>query len=239
VFGREKASRRDYCPAMIVAALAIVLAALDMEGLFPGEDMFDSRRAWRSAGFAVVARDEPTRIMVAGHMLAPSLIFKKYANLVPAEKQLEKYKIRVDGANAVAGFIAAHQIKGVVVPEKQIIQLGNARGSLVVAQRLDVMDDDRSEAAYPRITDQTLHDLVTVLYTFRGLDSGLRNLPLTRTGQVALIDTERWNDPKPRAYLKSIRRYLTRKQMAFVNETLKELHGKARSGPEPDDAGDS
>jgi hypothetical protein len=223
VFGREKAARRDYCPAMLVAALAIVLAALDMDGLFPTEDMFDSRRAWRSAGFAVVARDVPTRIMVAGHMLAPTLIFKKYANQVPIEKQLEKYKIRVDGANAVAGFIAAHQIKGVVVPAKQIVHLGDARGSLVVAERIDVMDSERSEAAYPRIDDQTLHDLCTVLYTFRGLDSGLRNLPLTRTGQVALIDTERCNDQEKRPYLKSIRRYLSRRQVALANDVFKQL----------------
>jgi hypothetical protein len=201
----------------------VTLPSLDLDALFPDASMFASRETWRAAGFDVIDRDANKRIMVAAHAAAPSCLFKKFPNEISAEDQLESYQIRVDGADALRDFISEHRLSGVVVPDKQIVDLGGTRGALVIVDRLDLMTDEDARKAYGLIDDQTFTDLCVVLYTFRGLDSGVRNLSLTKSGQIGFIDTERSDDERDRPYFKHIRRYLTRGQISMANTVFKQL----------------
>lgn len=214
----------------------MAIPSFDVDALFPDAAMFASRKAWSAAGFDVVDRDADKRIMVAGHASVPSCLFKKYPNARETDEQLEKYQIRVNGADALRDFVATYRLSRIVVPENRIVNLGRKRGPILVVERFDLLTTDEAKKAYCRIDKRTLRDLCVVLYAFRGLDSGVRNLPLTPSGQIALIDTERWEETDKRPYIEHVRQYLTRGQILYANTLFKQLRSAeiaTRDGEDP------
>lgn len=187
--------------------------ALDLRKLFHDEDMFDSRDRWRRAGFDVLSSGE---VMVAGHPSAPGYLFKKYANdQLSSKKQRKNFKQRIEGADEVRAFVTDRYLQRIVVPRKWLYE----RRDVLVVERLKILDGEASRQRYHDIDDLTLRDLITVLRRYRGLDSGVRNIPFTVDGKIAFIDTEHWDkerDLEKRPYLKHVYGYLSedRKKLA-------------------------
>lgn len=60
------------------------------------------------------------------------------------------------------------------------------------------------------------------LLAFRGLDSGVRNVPFTSGGKIAFIDTERWDEQsEKKVWLRRIREYLSDEQRHFADAIRK------------------
>jgi hypothetical protein len=197
---------------------------LDLGKLFPDAKMFASRQAWRERGFDVVDRDGDEEIMVAWHASAPGLLFKKFTNKVKAANQLANYQLRAEGAAELRKLVAAQKLERVVVPQKWVRELPAVPGTyILIAERVDVLTRRETKKAYPRINAQTLRDLCVVVRAFRGLDSGARNMLLTRDGKIAFIDTERWNQERKREYLKHVEDYLTKDQRALAKAIFEQL----------------
>lgn len=197
---------------------------LDLGKLFPDAKMFASRQAWRERGFDVVDRDGDEEIMVAWHASAPGLLFKKFTNKVKAANQLTNYQLRAEGAAELRKLVAAQKLERVVVPQKWVRELPAVPGTyILIAERVDVLTRRETKKAYPRINAQTLRDLCVVVRAFRGLDSGARNMLLTRDGKIAFIDTERWNQERKREYLKHVEDYLTKDQRALAKAIFEQL----------------
>ena len=173
--------------------------SIDLDKLFRRPSMFESARTWRKAGFEIL-RESEEKIIVARHRDVGGYLFKKYSSSNPRwsyDEQLERYQNRIAGARLLREHLEANQIDRIVVPRKWLCTLPGRfdvrRGKpsyIIVVERYDILDRDRSKRRYREIDADLLRDLSTILFRFRGLDFTPRNVPFTRDHRIAYIDTE-------------------------------------------------
>jgi hypothetical protein len=199
---------------------------LDLRGLFRDPDMFDSPRSWQKAGFTVEGKGTMSNIMVGSHSSVPGYLFKKYSREISLKEQLKNYRRRIEGADKLRTFVAAQQLTQIVVPRKRLHELPpefsrkGVPSYVLVVERLVLLESSESKRMYRQMSNEDLRQLCTVLRTFEGLDSGVRNVPFTRSGQIAFIDTERWNSKK-KVHLHRIGEYLSDAQRQFAEAIFK------------------
>ena len=187
--------------------------------------MFASRRDWAAAGFTVFERHDETRVMVARHASVPGRLFKKYSSAVSVD-QCRNYDARVEGAGRLRAFIAQHDLKHVVVPNKRVLDLPANHGRcehVLLVEQLDLVSVSESERQYRTIADARLRELCLVLFHFRGLDSIIDNVPFTTGGKLAFIDTEHWYGGRRRPYLLYIRRFLSSENRRRAKKLFREF----------------
>jgi hypothetical protein len=202
--------------------------ALDLRGLFRDPDMFDSNRSWRKAGFDVEGRGDWSNIMVASHPSVQGYLFKKYSAKISLKEQLENYHLRVEGADKLRAFIAAQRLTLIVVPQKLLHELPpefsrkGVSSYVLVVEKLTLLESSDSKRLFRQLDHEGLRQLCTTLLTFKGLDSGVRNVPFTDKGQIAFVDTERWDEHnKKKIFLRRIREYLSDDQQKVVKKIVK------------------
>lgn len=178
-------------------------AEVDLAALFR-RGSYDTEDDWRDSGFRVLPRSAE-KIIVAGHRDARSFLFKKYPTAWRSYgEQLELYEERVNGARVLANHLQTHAVDKIVVPRKWLCTLPSrheVRGKpsyVIVVDRFDLLDRDESERLYRKIDRDLLEDLCAILFRFRGLDFSVRNVPFTRDGKIAFIDTEHIKLTKPK-----------------------------------------
>jgi hypothetical protein len=203
--------------------------APQLKELFVKPKMFDSVKSFDAAGFKLIAHS-PRKIMSGSHKLVKGYLFKKYNNAKPSKKQLKNYMRRIEGARLLRAFIEEHHFQHVVVPQKWLYELPSDFPAryLVIAEKLDLLSDDKTQRRYDHIDKTQLRELATVLFHFRGLNSTTSNLPFTEDGKIAFIDTERWHHPKD--YLRKIGDRLSKDRRSLAMDVFKELQ---RQGHKP------
>ena len=201
--------------------------SLDLDGLFADPDMFDSRRAWRRAGFDVLDPAKDVECMVAAHPSAPGYLFKKYADDISQKEQRENYAARIEGAARLAELIRRERLVHVVAPKKHLHDLPKSFGKssrVLVVERIDVVGAGASERRYHDIADPVLRDLLRVIVRFKGLDSNSKNVQFTRDGRIAFVDLENWNrNDRKEVRIKSIGSYLSKEKLKLAHRILDEL----------------
>lgn len=186
--------------------------------------MFDSNSHWRRAGFAVEGRGIDSDIMVASHPSVRGYLFKKYSRKISLKRQLRNYRRRIEGAEKLRELITAQRLTRIIVPRKHLHELPpefsrkGVPAYVLIVEQLTLLDSSQSKRMYSQIDSEALRQLCTVLRAFRGLDSGIRNVPFTNRAQIAFVDTERWDDEKE-VPLHRIREYLSRTQRQLA-ETI-------------------
>ena len=196
--------------------------ASQLSRLFTNAKMFNSMHAFQKAGFKLIVH-APHKIMSGSHKSARGFLFKKYNNDRAGKKQIKNYMRRIEGARLLRNFIAERGFQHVVAPRKWLYELPAdfAERYLLVADKLDLLSDDETRRKYARIGKGAMHELATVLFYFRGLNSWTKNLPFTDDGQIAFIDTERWADDKD--YLRLIGDALPVDRRAQAQDVYKKL----------------
>ena len=214
----------------------------DFSRLFRDPRMFDSADAWHDAGFDILRASE-NKICVAGHPSVPGYLFKKYVRSgkrAALDDQLENYRRRVEGARRLRALIADRHLRHVVVPGKRLHELPDRFSShghpshVLVVDRLDLLDTEETEHRYGRIDDEALRELCIVLYAFRGLDSTAKNVPFTRDGKIAFVDTEHWNRHAGRKKQRRFLRYLGDHLSSVSRRTAKKMWEKLDGGRSSD-----
>jgi hypothetical protein len=186
---------------------------------------FDSAQRWRDAGFKILPNSE-NKILVASHPLVEGYLFKKYSNRVDSNEQLNNYQRRIEGAQKLQAFVTEHHLRYIAVPEKWLYtyEVRQAPIHILIVERLKILSAEESKQAYSHIRKTVLRELCKVLFTFKGLDSVVKNLPFTKAGQIAFIDTEHWKRHFDRRELRlHIRSHLRRKRVKLAEEIFKEL----------------
>lgn len=217
-----------------------VLLPLDaglLSRLFDDPDMFDSSKSFHRAGFDVIERSSDARIMAGTHDDAKGYLFKKYSNDHPLDDQLENYQVRVEGARRVRALIDAHRLREIVVPRKWIWELSPAfsRGRkrlhpshVLIVERFKLLDKHETEREYFRIDKRTLDELCLVVFHLNGLDSTPKNVPFTKGGKIAFIDTESWDRHHGREHLKYLGKFLSFERLDRARATFEDLENKAK-----------
>lgn len=194
-------SRATLTPEQIQRELDATASTLPifplLDDLFTDPKMFRSFDRFSSAGFSLVDH-APYKIMTGSHKRAKGYLFKKYNNDKPGKKQLLNYMHRIEGARLIRTFIAEHGFSHVAAPMKWLYELPPSfpERYLVVAEKLRLVSRSDTESAYDSIGKAQMHELATILYYFRGLNSTSSNLPFTEDDKIAFIDTERWHHDK-------------------------------------------
>ncbi len=193
--------------------------------LFRDPHMLDSSSTWRRSGFEVEGEGAPSDIMVASHPSMTGWLFKRYSREVSLKKQCENYRRRVKGADRLREFIVGQHLSRLIVPQKYLHELPaefshkGVSSYVLVVEQLILLKSSTSKQCYRDLDKEGLRQLCSALCKFEGLDSGVRNIPFTIGGQIAFIDTERW-DEKKEAPLRHIGKYLSDKQRRFAASIL-------------------
>ena len=197
----------------------------ELRELFTNPKMFGSVGSFEKAGFKLMA-NSPHKIMAGSHKAARGYLFKKYNNASSGKKQLKNYMRRIEGARLLRTFIAERGFQHVMAPRKWLYELPESFPAryLLIVDKLDLMSDVATLRKYSRIREDQLRELATVLFYFRGLNSWTKNLPFTEDGEIAFIDTERWNSDKD--FLRLIGDHLPVARRSQAEDVFKELHGK-------------
>jgi hypothetical protein len=198
-----------------------------LKRIFKRSSMFNNPIEFQHAGFHVLERVH-RGLMVATHPSIKGYMFKKFQKSTSLADQLENYLKRIDGARALSDFISEKNLHYIVVPKKWLYRLPkkfsdqktNEAAYILIVEHIDICEgnaDPSGENAlkYFCIDDQVLQELCQILYRFRGLDSKLHNLPFTHQGQIAFIDTERW-ERKREGYLSQIIPFLSLEKQSFA-----------------------
>ena len=169
---------------------------VDLDSLFHRKSLFDSVDNLDEAGFQIV-RGSKERVTVFGHPSLPGYLFKKFLRTVKHsyEKQLAKYARRVGSARDLRAHLDALNIHSIVVPRKWLCELpprfssGGRPEHIVLVEKYDLLGKDKTKRRYRKIPRDTIRDLCTILFTFKGVDFSSRNWPFTTEGKIAVIDT--------------------------------------------------
>ncbi len=211
----------------LVSNVAFDPKPLDLDRLFTDPAIFDSRRAWRRAGFDVFDPAKDTECMVAAHRSAPGCLFKKYPNDVSQKVQSANFAARIAGAARLAELIRHEDLQHVVVPKKHLHKLSQSFGKssrILIVERIDLVGTKESERRYHDIADSVLHELLRVLVTLPGLDSNSKNVQFTRGGKIAFVDLENWRRrDRSEVKLKSIGTYLSKEKRKIARKILDKL----------------
>lgn len=198
--------------------------------------IFNSPQDLRLAGFLVLERVH-RGLMVAAHPDIPKFLFKKFQNDVDQESQLRNFQNRIQGARNLLNFIKKNRLNHIVTPKKWLYLLPKRfsseekkRAYLLIVEKIDICpggneENDEVAQCYRRMNFEILKELCTVVYYFRGLDSKLHNMPFTRQGQIAFIDTERWSW-KREGYLKQAIPFLNHERREYARFAFEELQAQ-------------
>lgn len=225
----SKAVRREL--AETAATLPIHSALAD---LFTDEKMFDSYDRFADAGFDLVDHN-PRKIMSGSHKRAPGYLFKKYNNDRSGEEQLRNYMLRIEGARRLRSFITDQRFTATIAPRKWLYELPSdfPERYLVIAEKLDLASKAATKSSYESMGEGQVRELATILYYFRGLSSTASNLPFTKDGKIAFVDTERWDHDKD--FLHKVDRRLSRAQRKIAEDVYDELRGQGADRYRSDD----
>jgi hypothetical protein len=200
-----------------------------LKGLFTDPEMFEWPTYWNRAGFAVLDRVH-RGFMVASHPLVKNYLFKKLQNSTPPSEQLSNYLRRIKGARALSKFIQDNHLKHIIVPQKWLYQLPkqfadpktNESTYILIVEKIDLYSKAELPNQYAHIKKGHLKELCKVVYSFRGLDSVLHNMPFTHQQKIAFIDTERW-ERKREGFLHHVMPYLSHKKQAYARSVFQKL----------------
>ncbi len=183
--------------------------------LFQNPEIATSRELLEEAGFSLYSHNH-RGICIAEHPELPGYLIKLFINDAPREFTLNNFMSRIEGANQLREFIKKNKLTKIVVPQKQLYTLQDGTPLLVV-EKMDIIDSTSElEEAYASIDLDLLEELCKVVKRFRGLDSILKNMPFTRDGKIAFIDTEKWKSPRS-GFLHYVRPLLDDEQNEVVS----------------------
>ena len=189
-----------------------------INGLFE-QVAFDSIIGSRDGGFIPMSRVH-RGLMVMHHPAAKGLLFKKFINdKCKPKKELANFIRRIEGARRLKAFIQEKQLKYIATPEKWLYPLPDEGRYILIVEKFDLLKLDESNKLYEKISETKLGELCLVLNQFRGLDSVMHNVPFTKQGQIGFIDTERWEEFRPK-FLRHVKDYLSKPNQEYA-ETQK------------------
>lgn len=174
-----------------------------LDKIFIGNDVISDQASFETAGFVTLCK-RPSRMIVAGHELLPRFVIKTY---LLSEKRPTGWKWLVNrclGAENIRNLIIEKKLRHFVVPEKWIYPLPDCickddlselsermSNAILVATKMNIGNDESCRRAWKeRATKQVLNELFCILCHGFGSCFLAMNIPYTKEGKFACLDTE-------------------------------------------------
>jgi hypothetical protein len=195
-----------------------------LDALFSASRVTENEASLLQAGFQIIASMPGSFVIVARHPSVPGYIFKLYLDSEKRHKEetpnCEWLARRCIGAKMIRNLITKKKLSHFTVPDKWLYVLPipekaipDLQPVIVVATDMELVEDAESERAWATlITTEHLDELYTILKKGYGSIRVCANIPYTKKGTFAFIDTEY---PVRLLKLKRVTRYLPEEMQPY------------------------
>lgn len=173
-----------------------------------------------AAGFSITRPNRPINAIVTGHKKLKGYLVKVYLDSQIAIPEWQMWLKRIQGTEVIHACLKKHNYNEFVLPQKWIYPLPaepspssndsfHRKNFILVVEDMHILDHKENEKAYKqKMTRQLLEALYTVLTECQLTDCiYIGNMPFTRDGQIAFIDTELFYNGIPK--LGRLKKYLS------------------------------
>ena len=186
-----------------------------------------SEKYFEKGGFEKPIMREPTNIVIGWHPQFKEYIFKVYLDTQPPLNEWENWMQRIKGARAIQASLEKHGFQHICVPKKWIYPLPiepsppnqprfYRKNFILVVENMHILDRTANLKAFKKkMTPDILQELYTLLAEEGLIDSIYPgNIPFTKEGKLAFIDTEHHYPDRPVPYDK-LTPYLSSNMQAY------------------------
>ena len=201
-----------------------------LDAIFSKSRAIQNQKALTDAGFIILGARPISFIIVARHPEVPGYIFKLYLDTELRKKKevahWEWLTRRCVGAKKIKATIKKHKLKYFTVPDKWLYilpqyplsQEPNPQPFILVETYLDLHKD--SERIWKtRVEPKHLDELYIIYDSGYGSSEVGKNVPYTKKGKFAFVDTE---SPKRKPRLKRVKKYLSRDMQHYWDNYIHE-----------------
>lgn len=185
--------------------------------------------AFQQAGFITLFQQPSSYIFVASHPFLSNYLLKGFLDTEKREKENKPgWKWLVDrcvGAYNVRRLIARHKLKHFVVPDKWLYDLSPFSSVPLAEPKLLLLVTDMKLAghyetveAWKNATKEQLDELYCILSHGYASAYLIANMPYTKEGKFACIDTEH---PKRKVNCKRVKTFLSAKMGKYWDHLMK------------------
>jgi hypothetical protein len=174
-----------------------------LERLFRRSSVIDNEAAFLAAGFEIRRKQRRSLMCVATHPMLAGYAFKVFF-VDEREREREKsrgwkgFVARCNRAERICRVIQEHRIQQFKVPRKWLFHAPHHpscgpddQPTILVAEFQDLLSQEESEHAWLHsVTESHLDELYAIINRAGGTSYRPDNIPLTRQGCFAFIDTE-------------------------------------------------
>ncbi|MDB6080801.1 MAG: hypothetical protein JWO53_73 [Chlamydiia bacterium] len=202
-----------------------------LKKIFSKSHVIANNRSFKKAGFVTLFVRKKASLRVAKHHALKGYLLKIYLEDEAGKHFVERQNrliVRVANAANVRQFIANNNIQTITIADKWLYQLPSSaktkkRAFVVVAQDMKLVSRKKCEAAWKtKATTRHLDELYLLLSHGYASLALPQNIPYTKSGKFACIDTEYTQ----RVYnLSRVKRYFS-KSMAKYWDTILKAHGQ-------------
>jgi hypothetical protein len=174
-----------------------------LDRLFHKRRVTQSLQTFEKAGFDKPQKRNPTQIIIGRHPHFKDYIFKVYLDTQPPVEEWKNWVKRIEGARSIQACIQRHGFRHFTVPNKWIYPLpvepsppSNSRyqrkNFILIVENMHILDSKDNLKAFRKKMSKSLLEELYIILTEEGLIDSVYpdNIPFTRSGKIAFIDTE-------------------------------------------------
>ncbi len=162
----------------------------NLDRIFSQGDVLENKTTFEEAGFITLYK-QPSGMRVAKHSLLPGYLVKVYLRSSPQNLELQWLVDRCLGAENIRNLIEQEKLRYFVVPDKWIYFLPNqdSQAAILVVEDMNLVSKEESKKAWKNANKKQIRELYTILSHGFGSCYLHGNIPYTKMGKFACVDT--------------------------------------------------
>jgi hypothetical protein len=201
-----------------------------LDAIFLSGRVQENEQTFTEAGFTIVYSMQSSFVKIARHPLLPGYLIKLYLD---NETRLKKgragwswLKDRCKGANRLREYIKKKKIRHFVVPDKWLYALPSAfptagpirQPVVLLVTDMELVSHDENRLAWMTLSStDVLDELYMILRHGSGSWFLTGNVPYTRSGKFAFVDTEY---PKRDLNLEKVKNYISEEMQIYWDSLI-------------------
>jgi hypothetical protein len=212
-----------------------------LDHLFQNKRVTLSEETFVEAGFSITRLNRPLNAIVTGHKELKGHLLKVYLDSQLALPDWQMWKRRIQGVEVIQQCLTQHGFTQFVLPKKWIYPLPaepspplsekyNRKNFILVVEDMHILSHKENAKAYKeKMTKRILNALYTVMLECQLTDCvWIGNMPFTKKGKIAFIDTELFHNGIPD--FERFKKHLSPSMQEHLDKLMREgipVHQKA------------
>ena len=205
-----------------------------LDYLFAQSRVIENEKSLLDAGFEIIAKMQVSFVIVARHYAVPGYVFKIYLDSeTRTKKGIPNWKwlfSRCRGAQRIRKVIKDKKLRYFSVPDKWLYALPQfplsresySQPLILIETDMEIESDEVTKQSWLTVKPEQLDELYEVVKHGYGSFHLVQNVPYTKNGKFAFVDTEY---PRRILKLRKIKKYLSPDMQKYW-DTLIQDHSK-------------